>query len=147
MSSVRMCDRCGNVFSENSEGWSTDSRTVNRIRDDGKRYTVTMQVDQCADCVGSPAPVVPRVPAAPSAITAAVGSAAHAATIADEIKAAEDADKDATIALLQLQLEDARDRARAMGVKPEVVIPTRLDPAPGTATRMPNPVREWESAT
>jgi len=115
MSSVRMCDRCGSVFSENSEGWSTDSRTVNRVRDDGKRYTVTMQVDQCAPCVGSPAPVAPRIPAEQNAITAAASSAGHAVhadKLAEEIRAAEDADRDATIALLRLQLEDAQDQAR-----------------------------------
>lgn len=136
MSSVRMCDRCGNVFSENDEGWSTDSRTVNRTREDGKRYTVGMQVDQCAPCVGNPGPVVPRLPAPPSAITAAAATAEHIrATLAEEITAAEDADKDATIAMLRLQLEDAQDRARALGAEP-AVIPARLD-TPGTATQAP----------
>lgn len=60
MSAVRMCDRCGRMFSENEPGW--DSGNVGRriTRDDGTVNTVTRQFDQCGECSESsrtPSPV------------------------------------------------------------------------------------------
>jgi hypothetical protein len=138
MSSVRMCDRCGTVFSENDEGWSTDSRTVNRIKEDGKRYQVGMQVDQCATCVGNPGQVTPRIPAQATAITPGT-SLVDKTALEREIEQAEAADREATMALLRLQVEDLRDQLAKQGITPEVVIPTRLD-TPGTATTSPPPI-------
>ena len=51
MSSVRMCDRCGTVFSERSEGWSTfaGSRRM-KNQESGRFEQVTEQMDSCPDC-------------------------------------------------------------------------------------------------
>lgn len=50
MSSVRMCDQCGNIFSENSEGWTTFSGSRQRRREDGSRFTETITQDACVSC-------------------------------------------------------------------------------------------------
>lgn len=72
MSSVRMCDKCGNIFSENDDGWSTFSGTAMRRREDGSRYSESVSQDACAACTGgNNGPVVPRIPAAAAAIGAA----------------------------------------------------------------------------
>ncbi len=49
MSSVRMCDRCGVIFSENSEGWSTYQGTQFK-RIDGKRVAESVYLDSCRAC-------------------------------------------------------------------------------------------------
>ena len=51
MSSVRMCDSCGFIFSENSEGWSnmTGNRMV-RNPDTGKMEAKNASVDYCDTC-------------------------------------------------------------------------------------------------
>jgi hypothetical protein len=51
MSSVRMCDSCGFVFSENAEGWSnmTGNRMV-RNTETGKMEAKNASVDYCSDC-------------------------------------------------------------------------------------------------
>lgn len=62
MSSVRMCDRCGNIFSENAEDWSTFTGAVKRKREDGSRYTEQIVQDACPSCTaGTPPATVPRV--------------------------------------------------------------------------------------
>ena len=49
MSSVRMCDTCGNIFSENKEGWTTG--TISRKVKENGRTTFKEQVqDACPDC-------------------------------------------------------------------------------------------------
>ena len=66
MSSVRMCDRCGHIFSENEDGWTTMTGSQRR-RDPGTgdTKTVTVQQDQCATCSGRTlAPVRPELAAA-----------------------------------------------------------------------------------
>jgi len=51
MSSVRMCDRCGTVFSERAEGWSTFAGSRrSRNQDTGKIDNVTEQMDSCPEC-------------------------------------------------------------------------------------------------
>lgn len=50
MSSVRMCDNCGKVFSENEEGWTTFSGSKVKRDKYGDRYTETISKDACADC-------------------------------------------------------------------------------------------------
>lgn len=46
-----MCDRCGTVFSERAEGWSTfaGSRRM-KNQDTGKMEQVSEQMDSCPDC-------------------------------------------------------------------------------------------------
>ena len=50
MSSVRMCDRCGTVFSERGEGWSTFSGSTRKKDAEGKWVTVTDTLDSCPEC-------------------------------------------------------------------------------------------------
>lgn len=50
MSSVRMCDNCGNIFSENDEGWTTFSGSRSRKREDGSRYVENTIKDACSPC-------------------------------------------------------------------------------------------------
>jgi hypothetical protein len=68
MSSVRMCDKCGQIFSENEEDWSTFSGTMKRRREDGSRYTESVAQDACAKCTNGSTVLTPRVaiPAAPA---------------------------------------------------------------------------------
>lgn len=57
-----MCDRCGNIFSENAEDWSTFTGAVKRRREDGSRYTEQVSQDACPSCTaGNPPVTVPRV--------------------------------------------------------------------------------------
>lgn len=51
MSSVRMCDNCGTIFSELSDDWSTlagSMQTTNKVT--GKRETQSVEKDVCGDC-------------------------------------------------------------------------------------------------
>lgn len=54
MSAVRMCDNCGKVFSENSEGWTTfsGSRRKRAKNDSGSfgYYMEEIVQDWCALC-------------------------------------------------------------------------------------------------
>lgn len=52
MSSVRMCDGCTEIFSENAEGWATQTATIQR-RDPntGRLVSATAQLDKCPNCV------------------------------------------------------------------------------------------------
>lgn len=47
MSSVRMCDKCGQIFSENADGWETFTATK-RIHAEERPRVV--QLDACPDC-------------------------------------------------------------------------------------------------
>lgn len=50
MSSVRMCDICGTVFSERVEGWSTYEGTVMRKNTmTGKMERVSDEMDACPE--------------------------------------------------------------------------------------------------
>jgi hypothetical protein len=51
VSSVRMCDNCEFIFSENAEGWSnmTGNRMV-RNAETGKLESKNASVDYCPDC-------------------------------------------------------------------------------------------------
>ena len=48
MSSVRMCDRCGNMFSERSEGWETYTATM--MVKKPYPHAITTVLDACPDC-------------------------------------------------------------------------------------------------
>lgn len=51
MSAVRMCDNCGTVFSENSEGWTTISGSMRKKSENGIGYYMEEVVqDRCAQC-------------------------------------------------------------------------------------------------
>lgn len=50
MSSVRMCDRCGTVFSERAENWSTFTGTTRRKTATGEWQNVTDSLDSCPEC-------------------------------------------------------------------------------------------------
>lgn len=50
MSAVRMCDRCGNIFSEREDGWSTFSGTRMNRDDHGRMRDVSEQMDSCPKC-------------------------------------------------------------------------------------------------
>lgn len=51
MSSVRMCDRCGTVFSERADNWTTftGSRT-RRNAETGKTEILSETMDSCPEC-------------------------------------------------------------------------------------------------
>ena len=51
MSSVRLCDGCGELFSENVEGWATQSATITKRDDNGRPVAVSAQLDKCPVCV------------------------------------------------------------------------------------------------
>lgn len=51
MSSCRMCDKCGTVFSECAEGWSTYTGSVRRRdRDTGQVRMIEDSMDACPEC-------------------------------------------------------------------------------------------------
>jgi hypothetical protein len=45
-----MCDRCGTVFSEREENWSTFSGSTRKKDAEGKWVTVSDTLDACPDC-------------------------------------------------------------------------------------------------
>lgn len=62
MSSVRMCDKCGKVFSERTENWSTGQVIrFKRNEKTGKREQVADLMDLCADCGGDDEAPQPRM--------------------------------------------------------------------------------------
>ena len=50
MSSVRMCDKCFTVFSENEDGWQTFTATTTKYDDDGTPHQVNRRMDACPSC-------------------------------------------------------------------------------------------------
>lgn len=50
MSSVRMCDRCSEIFSERAEGWSTFTGATRKRNDDGQWITQSDTLDSCPTC-------------------------------------------------------------------------------------------------
>lgn len=51
MSSVRMCDRCGNIFSETEDGWQTFTATTRQRDPKSKQWqTVQAVLDACSSC-------------------------------------------------------------------------------------------------
>jgi hypothetical protein len=74
MSSVRMCDTCGRIFSENEDGWATGTIQQMKRGARGAMQPVTMQQDACPQCnpAGNPLEMRPRIdlggpPALPAA--------------------------------------------------------------------------------
>lgn len=114
MSSVRMCDnvKCKALFSENDDGWSTDSRNVQRRNQDGSSYTVKMQIDLCAGCVGTPDGTVTSPRLAETA-----GALPRSGDLATGIAAAEAEDTRADVTLLKLRMDEVEQR---VGLRPTV---------------------------
>jgi hypothetical protein len=56
-----MCDKCGTIFSENEEDWSTFSGTMKRRREDGSRYTESVAQDACSKCTNGNTVLTPRL--------------------------------------------------------------------------------------
>jgi len=68
MSAVRMCDRCGTIFSEREDGWATFTGTrVARDQNTGAQRAVTDQQDTCAACTIGGSVVTPRLALGPGA--------------------------------------------------------------------------------
>lgn len=64
MSSVRMCDDCNAIFSENEDGWATFPGAINKRDSDGKMKPIVIQLDYCAACTAQKTGVrEPQVPA------------------------------------------------------------------------------------
>ena len=45
-----MCDGCGEIFSENAEGWATQNASINKRDEKGRMITVSAQLDKCPNC-------------------------------------------------------------------------------------------------
>lgn len=61
MSSCRMCDTCGTVFSERAEGWSNGEITINKKDPDtGRVRPETISVDKCPECTEQMTATPPR---------------------------------------------------------------------------------------
>ena len=61
MSTVRMCDRCGNIFSEREDGWGNFTGTTMRRDEKGRMQQITEALDACPRCNGiteSPRPML-----------------------------------------------------------------------------------------
>jgi hypothetical protein len=56
-----MCDKCGTIFSENAEDWSTFSGSLKRRREDGTRYTEQVTQDACPGCTNGDTVLTPRL--------------------------------------------------------------------------------------
>jgi hypothetical protein len=56
-----MCDKCGQIFSENAEDWSTYQGSMKRRREDGSRYTESVTQDACTACTNGNTVLTPRL--------------------------------------------------------------------------------------
>jgi hypothetical protein len=56
-----MCDKCGQIFSENAEDWSTYQGALKRRREDGSRYTESVTQDACPACTNGNTVLTPRL--------------------------------------------------------------------------------------
>jgi len=61
VSSVRMCDNCGEIFSEAEERWSTAQQVQIKVDESGQRRHVSLSVDFCPDCSGDTSAVANRL--------------------------------------------------------------------------------------
>lgn len=76
MSAVRMCDRCGTIFSENAEGWGVGTISTNKRNERTGRLEMTqLSIDLC--------PVDNRGPA--EHLTPQIAGSAEADRLADTI--------------------------------------------------------------
>lgn len=56
-----MYDKCGRIFSENEEDWSTFQGALKRRREDGSRYTESVSQDACPACTNGSTVLTPRL--------------------------------------------------------------------------------------
>lgn len=62
MSSVRMCDRCGDIFPEGAEGSAVGTVTVmKRDSETGRKMAIQETQDQCPPCAGGGTVPTPRI--------------------------------------------------------------------------------------
>src|SRR5258707_15496759 len=61
MSSVRGCDKCGRIFFESEENWSTGTGVQFYTDDKGRRTQRDRQEDRCGTCNGAPTTIVPNL--------------------------------------------------------------------------------------
>jgi hypothetical protein len=54
MSHVRLCDKCGEVFSENENGWQTFTATTMQEDENGVMTEVKQALDACPACAMIP---------------------------------------------------------------------------------------------
>lgn len=54
MSNVRMCDKCGRVFSVNEEGWQHFSGSSHSKDERGRPVTSDVEMDVCSLCIVTP---------------------------------------------------------------------------------------------
>lgn len=78
MSSVRMCDRCGRIFSEREDGWTTYQGTRTARNAEGRITQQTATMDECSNCASGLMNVEPRV-----AISADADRLSHTQTQAE----------------------------------------------------------------
>lgn len=79
MSAVRMCDKCGKIFSENAPGWTTFTGSTMRMVE-GRRTTVQQSMDLCPPCTdGTTAAQNPYAITAPAPTDTPTATAATAA--------------------------------------------------------------------
>lgn len=50
MSTPRLCDSCGDIFSELEEGWTTSTQTQVQSGEHGESRNVSVRVDACPEC-------------------------------------------------------------------------------------------------
>lgn len=116
-----MCDKCGTIFSENDEGWSSTTGAIQRRKDDGRRYSEQVNIDLCLVCTGNTGQITPRLPTQ-AALAAGPDSVPASATTSDQAERDYDHYR---IAELEQQLNELRYPNVTMG------------PVPGTATQPP----------
>jgi hypothetical protein len=61
VSAVRMCDRCGNIFSEREDGWSTFTGSTVKRDQNGQQRATTDQIDTCQVCTTIGSNVTPKL--------------------------------------------------------------------------------------
>lgn len=63
MSQVRMCDKCGEIFSERREGWQTFSVSRASVNPYGQPIQITEEYDACPACAfnGTVQPVLKAI--------------------------------------------------------------------------------------
>jgi hypothetical protein len=119
MSSVRMCDRCLVIFSENDDDWSSTQGSVQRKRENGTRYAEQVNIDLCASCTsGGRTTGGPRLPAPELTAGATAAAPDAAAQAADQ---AEREDDHVMLRDLQRQVDELRDQRTAPTVPGTVV--------------------------
>jgi hypothetical protein len=111
-----MCDRDGTIFSENDEGWSTTTGTIQKRRENGTRYAEQVTIDLCPSCTeGAARATTPRLPAQLSA-----------PSIADQAAGAEREDDHVMLRTLEQRLAELEQASKPVDAPP-VTVPGTVD--------------------